>query len=161
MSRPQRIVKRPLRFDDDVDDAIAQVGRCGNPPSKRRNRDGVRDGGTSATGRVGADRSRNGGADLPGDNGIQARTFAHPPVHVHARTCTRTCACTRTRTRTRTHTRTCTRTRTRACPRACTRTCTHTHSHAHICARTRPHRRTNMHVHTHTHTRTHAFEVRA
>jgi len=151
MSRPQRIVKRPLRFDDDVDDAIAQVGRCGNPPSKRRNRDGVRDGGTSATGRVGADRSRNGGADLPGDNGIQARTFAHPPVHVHARTRTRTCACTRTRTRTRT----------RACARACTRTCTHTHSHAHICARTRTHRRTNMHVHTHTHTRTHAFEVRA
>jgi len=151
MSRSQRTVKRPQRFDDDVHEASTQVGRGGNPPSKRHNRDDVRDGGTSGKGRVGADRSRIGGADLPGDDGTKACTFTHPPVHVHARTRTGACACTRTRTRTRTHARTRTRTRTRAC--ACAGT--YTHTHAHTCACTRPRRRTTMHVHTHTHTHTH------
>jgi len=155
MSRSQRTVKRPQRFDDDVHEASTQVGRGGNSPSKRHNRDDVRDGGTSEKGRVGADRFRNVGADLPGDDGIKARTFTHPPVHVHARTRTRACACTRTRTRTRTHTRTRTRTRTRACARArtYTHTRTHVHAHAHVGARTCTYTRTRTHTHT--------FEVRS
>jgi len=41
MSRPQRTVKRPQRFDDDVHEASNQVVRGGNPPSKRHNRDGA------------------------------------------------------------------------------------------------------------------------
>ena len=53
---------------------------------------------------MGAGRSRIGGADLPVDNGVKARTFTHLPVHVHART-SGWLSDARTLTPSRTHTR--------------------------------------------------------
>jgi len=79
MSRPERPVKRPLWFDDEVHGASSQLVCGGNPASKRSNRDGVREGGRSEMGRVGADRSRHSAVVLPGDNGIKARTFFGVP----------------------------------------------------------------------------------
>jgi len=80
MSRPQCPAKRPLRFDDEGHGASDRLVRGGYPVSKRCNRDGVRDGGRSEMGRVGADRSRHAAVVSPGDNGIKARTFVVVPT---------------------------------------------------------------------------------
>ena len=78
MSRPRRISKRPLKFGEELAEAGAhgaQVVRGGNPPSKRHNKNIVRDGETSVKGCVGAGRPRIGGADLPVDNGVTSCTL--------------------------------------------------------------------------------------